>query len=89
MATASIALGIWAARHRSWKPLLVPAAVVLLAAVILIGSGTLDPLSRHAQSVMDPENVSNLERLNRWIAAAEMTKDRPVLGVGLGGYAAS
>lgn len=84
-----LAFGIWIARHRSPRQLWIPALVFLVVLVVLVGSGALDPFSRHAGSVVDPENVSNLERLNRWIAAVEMAKDRPALGVGYGGYAAS
>lgn len=84
-----IALGAWIARRRSPRALLVPALVVIATALVLLAAGAVDPFSRHAQSVTDPENVSNLERLNRWLAAVEMAKDRPVLGVGYGAYPAA
>lgn len=84
-----LALGAWLAQRRSVRALFVPALVLVATVVVLVAAGALDPFSRHAQSVTDPENVSNLERLNRWIAAVEMTKDRPVLGVGYGAYPAS
>jgi O-antigen ligase len=84
-----IATGAWIARRRSVRALLVPGLVLAATAVVLVGAGAVDPFSQHAQSVTDPENVSNLERLNRWLAAVEMTRDRPVLGVGYGAYPAS
>ena len=84
-----VAIGAWIARRRSVRALLIPALIVAATAVVLVGAGAIDPFSRHAQSVTDPENVSNLERLNRWIAAVEMARDRPVLGIGYGAYPAT
>jgi O-antigen ligase len=81
-----LALGVWTVRRRTWKPLLIPGVLLLLTAIVLIGSGGVDHFSRHVQSMTHQENVSNLERLNRWMAAIEMTKERPVLGVGYGAY---
>jgi len=79
---------IWAFRRRSVRPL---AWAGSLAALILIGIGGIGAevrITRHVSSVVETENVSNLERVNRWMAAAEMTKDRPWLGVGYGEYPA-
>lgn len=84
-----IALGAWFARRRSARALAIPFLVVAATAIVLVGTGAVDPFSRHARSVADTENVSNLERLNRWLAAVEMTRDRPVLGVGYGAYPAA
>ncbi|MCG8700064.1 MAG: O-antigen ligase family protein [Bacteroidales bacterium] len=44
-------------------------------------------LSEHVQSVTNITNdYSNVERLNRWLAAIEMYKERPVFGWGPGTY---
>jgi putative inorganic carbon (hco3(-)) transporter len=80
---------IWALRQRSFKPV---AWACGLAAVILISItsfGAQGRITSHAGSVTETENVSNLERVNRWMAAAQMTKDHPWLGVGYGTYAAA
>ena len=55
--------------------------------MVVFAVGATRNLSRHAESVVEAENVSNLERVNRWIAAWEMVKDRPWSGVGYGAYA--
>jgi len=83
-----VMLVLWRGKGRV-RNLLLPAAAILTIVGLLAGNGIVNRITHHAVSVTDPENVSNLERLNRWIAAIEMTKDRPVLGVGYGAYAAS
>ncbi len=78
---------VWARGRTAWRSLGLPAllAGVILAVVLAVGAGR--HLSRHAESVVEVENVSNLERVNRWMAAWEMTKDHPWIGVGYGAYA--
>jgi O-antigen ligase len=78
---------LWAWWRGAWHRLLLPAAVAWAIVVILFGVGATRSLSRHAESAVEVGNVSNLERLNRWMAALEMTKDRPWTGVGYGAFA--
>lgn len=78
---------LWARRRGSWRSLVLPAVLAAMVAAIMFAAGATRNLSRHAESVGEVENVSNLERVNRWIAAWEMTKDHPLLGVGYGAYA--
>jgi len=78
---------LWAWRRGAWRRLLLPAAVAWTIAMVVFAVGATRNLSRHAESVVEAENVSNLERVNRWIAAWEMVKDRPWSGVGYGAYA--
>ena len=76
----------WALGRGGTLRLWVPVSIV---AIVALGVGTsrlADPLSRHARSMVTGENVSNLERLNRWMAAAEMTRAHPWTGVGYGVY---
>ena len=80
---------IWAIRRRSLKPVAWLAGLAALLLVVVGVIGAEGRITRHAGSIAETENVSNLERVNRWMAAAEMTKDRPVLGVGFGAYAAA
>lgn len=77
---------MWGRSRRSLKPLILPTALALLIVAIVLAAGATGSLTSHAESVTDTENVSNLERLNRWMAAVEMVKDRPILGVGYGSY---
>ena len=81
-----ITLALWAAHRRAWRRLLVPVVLIagVAAALSFVGAG--QRLERHLRTVVDAENVSNLERVNRWMAAWEMAKDRPWIGVGYGGY---
>ena len=83
-----VTLLLWRGR-RGLRGLLVPAGSILAALGLLAGTGLVHKIERHAESIVDTENVSNLERLNRWIAAGEMAKDRPWLGVGYGAFASS
>ncbi len=42
---------------------------------------------KHLESVSNVRNdVSNLERVNRWMAAVNMVKERPIMGFGPGAY---
>lgn len=77
----------WAARGRNWRALALPVAGILLVGLTVVAVGASERLTRHAGTLVESENVSNLERLNRWMAAVEMTKDHPWLGVGYGAYA--
>jgi O-antigen ligase len=44
-------------------------------------------LEKNINSITDVErNLSNLERFNRWMAAVNMIKAHPVMGVGYGTY---
>ncbi len=79
-------LAVWARERRAWRRLLVPIVLIGCAVAGLAVLGVTSRLVRHARTVADAENVSNLERVNRWAAAWEMTKDRPWIGVGYGAY---
>jgi putative inorganic carbon (HCO3(-)) transporter len=84
-----VTAAIWAFRRRSVRPVAWAGGLAALILIAIAGIGAEGRITRHASSVVETENVSNLERLNRWMAAAEMTKDRPWLGVGYGVYAAA
>ena len=81
-----LCLSIWAIARGSIGRVWIPASIVLVLALGLVVSGVGDRLLRHARTVVDTDNVSNLERFNRWMAAAEMTKAHPWTGVGYGVY---
>lgn len=82
-----LALGLWARTRRSVRSLGLPVALVAAATIAVLAFGAGERLARHAGTTVESENVSNLERVNRWMAAWEMTKDHPWLGVGYGAYA--
>jgi O-antigen ligase len=79
-------LVVWTRSRRSWRSVLVPALVSASIVAVVALSGAVKSVRRHAESIVSTESVSNLERLNRWLAAWEMVKDRPLLGVGYGAY---
>lgn len=54
--------------------------------VAVLASGVLSDLGERSESVTDPTNTSNLERLNRWYAGLRMFQSDPVTGVGFGTY---
>jgi O-antigen ligase len=76
----------WARWRKAAPRLVLPAALTLAAALVVGGFGISRQVARHAASVVSAENMSNLERLNRWTAALSMARDRPVTGVGYGSY---
>lgn len=81
-----ITLAAWAAWRRGtprlWIPILLAAAVALFIGSLGIGR----QMSRHVESIVNSENISNVERLGRWSAALAMARDRPWTGVGYGCY---
>ncbi len=81
-----ITAGLWSWRQRSLKALAYVAGMAAIVLVIVVGFGAGGQIERHAGSIAERENSSNLERLNRWMAAIEMVRDRPWLGVGLACY---
>jgi O-antigen ligase len=53
---------------------------------LVVASGATRGLERHSQTITDPTNVSNLERVNRWMAGYRMFQSDPLTGVGFGAY---
>ncbi len=84
-----LAVGVWAVRRRSLKPLAWAGGLAAVVLIAVAGIGAEGRIVRHASSVVESENASNLERVNRWMAAVEMAKDRPWLGMGYGTYPAA
>ena len=70
----------------SHRGLLLPGLAAVTVCAIVIGMGVGRQVTRHAGTVVSAENLSNLERLNRWTAAVAMTRDHPLTGVGYGCY---
>ena len=83
---------LWALWRREARRLVWPAVLVgaILLLVLTLGIGR--QITKHATTASSAQNISNLERLNRWRTAIMMTQSRPVTGVGFGcfvvGYAA-
>ena len=84
-----VALWLWSSRRGAARPLLIPTTVGIGLVLLVLGTGAGDRLWRHAESVTQSENVSNLERINRWMAAWEMFRDRPVTGTGFDSFGAA
>jgi putative inorganic carbon (HCO3(-)) transporter len=66
-------------------------ALLLVASLSLGGVGVAkfgagEFVGLYAQSITQPGELSNLERISRWLAAINMVRDRPILGVGYGSY---
>jgi O-antigen ligase len=81
------AVWMWA----RWGPglgrgLLLPGLIAAALCVLVAGVGISRQVTRHAGTVVSAENLSNIERYNRWSAAIEMTRARPLTGVGYGCY---
>lgn len=77
---------LWASWRRSLRPFALVAALSVLVLVVLWATGAGEGVTRHVGSIAEKGDVSNLERANRWLAAAEMVRDRPWLGVGFAAY---
>ena len=59
---------------------------ILGLAGLLVASGASRRLEHRSQTITDPTNVSNLERVNRWAAGYGMFRSAPLTGVGFGAY---
>lgn len=60
---------------------------LLLLIFIVFSSSLLVELQRNALTILDVQrNVSNLERINRWVAAINMFISKPLVGFGVGTY---
>jgi O-antigen ligase len=81
-----IMLALWAMRRGTLKPLLWLALVAVILAASLLATGVATRLQRHMATTVQAENVSNLERINRWMAAAEMVRAKPLIGVGYNAF---
>ena len=58
-----------------------------LVTIFIVYFGVQSSLERNVQSITDVEkNLSNLERVDRWMAAINMIKAYPIVGVGYGTY---
>jgi O-antigen ligase len=58
-----------------------------ISTLAVVGFGIQSSLETNLESIGDVErNVSNLERFNRWVAAANMVEKFPFTGVGFGAY---
>ncbi|HXF59505.1 MAG TPA: O-antigen ligase family protein [Candidatus Saccharimonadales bacterium] len=79
-------VALWASWRRSLKPIPWIAAIAGIVAIVLVGMGAGQRISRHASSISSSGDVSNLERFNRWMAAVEMVRARPLTGVGYAAY---
>ncbi len=94
---AAAILGIaFMLRLRLWHMLAVLGVVAIMAVVNFDDiffqlyqnkQNSAEGFEKHLESVSNVRNdVSNLERVNRWIAAVNMVKERPILGFGPGAY---
>jgi hypothetical protein len=80
-------LFLWArSRPDRGRGLLLPALIGAALVVLVAGLGISRQVTRHAGSAVSAENMSNLERFNRWSAAISMARERPLTGVGYGSY---
>jgi putative inorganic carbon (HCO3(-)) transporter len=70
-----------------FKTFVLVAIVIGIVGVSIVSVGVQSSLERKMTSIADVEqNLSNLERLNRWVAAINIIKAHPVLGLGYGTY---
>ena len=79
-------LGLWFWWRRSARPLVLLGSAGLVLVLVLAGIGASEGVGRHVESIGEKGDVSNLERLNRWMAATEMLKQHPFFGVGFAAY---
>jgi hypothetical protein len=76
----------------SGRRLLRPGNLVLVAigvlglAGLIVASGAVKRIERRSQTFTDPTDMSNLERVNRWMAGFRMFQSHPLTGVGFGAY---
>jgi len=79
-------VALWSWWRRSLRSVALIGGVAAIVALILAGFGAGARIETHSGTIAATGDVSNLERFNRWMAAVEMVKDRPLLGVGYDAY---
>src|SRR6185503_15875743 len=77
---------LWSWWRKSARSVALVGALGVLTLAILAGFGAGARIERHTSSIAQTGDVSNLERFNRWMAAVEMVKARPLTGVGYAAY---
>lgn len=78
---------LWSWSQRSLKAIAYAGSLAAIVIVIIVGFGVGGEVGEHAGSITETGDVSNVERFNRWMAAIEMVRARPLLGVGFDCYA--
>lgn len=89
VATAMLLLLLILIRGRLFlRRIAVPLALVglLVVAGFLRSPVAMHALEHYWEVSTSPEYASNVERVNRWVAAVRMLLDRPLFGVGPGAY---
>jgi O-antigen ligase len=76
----------WARASLGMRRLVLPAAIAIGVIWLVATVGIGNQIAKHAGTVVSAENMSNLERLNRWTAAVAMLREHPLTGVGFGCY---
>ncbi|TMQ56219.1 MAG: hypothetical protein E6K74_00650 [Candidatus Eisenbacteria bacterium] len=77
---------LWFWWRRRLKPMALLAGLSVIVCCVILGVGAGGRITKHAGSIAATEDASNLERFNRWMAAVEMVRDRPLLGMGYASY---
>jgi len=74
-------------RFRGSRAVMMGAVVAAVLVAALAVSHSASTLSEHVQSVTNVKtDISNLERLNRWMAGVQIFRAHPLTGVGFGAY---
>jgi putative inorganic carbon (HCO3(-)) transporter len=70
---------------KRWRKWAIPATIGIVAIAVLLAVMAVDPLRDRAMSIFaGREDSSNNFRINVWLSAIEMIRDRPIIGIGPG-----
>jgi O-antigen ligase len=84
---AALGITLWyLLRAGRGRTVLAVAVVVVLVGFSLARFRASSFVELHAASIANPGELSNLERISRWLAAWNMARAHPLLGVGYGTY---
>lgn len=86
----ALLLYVWWRQYlpRFWQVWLLPLCLGVGAALLVIAIATVEPLRLRVGSIFaGREDSSNNYRINVWLGAIEMIRDRPLLGIGPGNEA--
>ena len=88
---ALLAIIVFVKARTFLRTLLVPVAIGATLAILVLGSlpGAAERLENYVVHAVSARNVSNLERMNRWIAGVRMIVSNPLVGVGPGAFEAA